>query len=44
MQRRATKSVPDLRNLSYVDRLKALGLPTNEYRRDHHDMIKAWNR
>ena len=34
IQRRATKIVPELRNLEYPARLKSLGLPTLVYRRN----------
>lgn len=39
VQRRATRIVPQLRGLSYEDRLKALNLPSLEYRRQRGDMI-----
>ena len=42
IQRRATKLVPEIRSFSYEDRLKALGLPTLEYRRDRYDMIQVF--
>ncbi|CAG2248857.1 unnamed protein product [Mytilus edulis] len=42
IQRRATKLVPSIRMLSYVERLRALGLPTLEYRRDRYDMIQVY--
>ncbi len=40
VQRRATKMVPSLRNLSYFDRLKALDLTTLEHRRERGDLIQ----
>jgi hypothetical protein len=42
VQRRATKLVPSLKNLSYIDRLKALNLPTLNYRRNRGDVIEAY--
>ena len=42
VQRRATKLVPSLRNLSYKDRLIALDLPTLAYRRKRGDMIMVF--
>ena len=33
VQRRATKMVPELRNLEYADRLRAIKLPSMYYRR-----------
>ena len=42
IQHHATKLVPDIRHLSYLDRLKALGLRTLEYRRDHYDRIQVY--
>ncbi|CAG2250997.1 unnamed protein product [Mytilus edulis] len=42
IQRRATKLVPSIKMLSYVERLRALGLPTLEYRRDRYDMIQVY--
>lgn len=43
VQRRATKMVPELRNLSYEDRLRALELPTLKFRRDRADLIETYN-
>ncbi|XP_063435530.1 uncharacterized protein LOC134716460 [Mytilus trossulus] len=40
IQRRASKLVPSIKMLRYVERLRALGLPTLEYRRDRYDMIQ----
>ena len=42
VQRRATKLVPGLYNLSYSDRLKELGLETLEYRRRRADMLETY--
>ena len=39
VQRRATKLLPDLNNLPYDDRLKALNLPTLKYRRLRADLL-----
>ena len=41
-QRRATRMVRNLSNKSYPERLKALGLPTLEYRRKRADMIQTY--
>ena len=37
VQRRATRCIPSLKGLSYVDRLKKLQLPTLVYRRARGD-------
>jgi hypothetical protein len=42
VQRRATKLVPGLTDLSYSDRLRALNLPTLVYRRKRGDMIETY--
>ena len=42
VQRRATKLVPDLRPLTYSDRLAALNLPSLLYRRRRMDMITVF--
>ena len=42
VQRRATKMVPELKNSNYVDRLKAMKLPSMHYRRDRGDMIECY--
>lgn len=42
IQHRATKLVPQLRNLDYEDRLKALNLTTLEERRARGDLIQAY--
>ena len=42
VQRRATKMVPGLRDLSYEARLRALKLPTLAYRRYRGDMIEMY--
>ena len=39
VQRRATKELPGMRDLSYIERLKLLKLPTLAYRRLRGDMI-----
>ena len=42
VQRRATKLVPSLRNLTYEDRLRRLNLPTLEERRRRGDLIETF--
>ena len=42
VQRRATKLIPGLNNLSYPERLKKLKLPTLAYRRARGDMIQVF--
>ena len=42
VQRRATKMVPEIKNLSYPERLKHLKLPTMAYRRARGDMIEVY--
>ena len=42
VQRRATKLVKGISNLSYEDRLKKIGLPTLEQRRSQIDMIEVY--
>ena len=42
VQRRATRLVKCLKHLSYKDRLKTLGLPSLEYRRERSDMIQVY--
>ena len=42
VQRRATKMLPGMSNLSYTDRLKALDLPTLSYRRRRGDLIQVY--
>ena len=39
IQRRATKTLPNLKHLSYVERLKKLKLPCLKYRRIRGDLI-----
>ncbi|MCG8047037.1 MAG: reverse transcriptase domain-containing protein [Candidatus Thiodiazotropha endolucinida] len=42
VQRRATRLVPSLKGLTYTQRLKQLGLPTLEYRRERADLIQVY--
>ena len=42
VQRRATRLVKSIKHLSYEDRLKTLGLPSLEYRRERSDMIQVY--
>lgn len=42
VQRRATKLVPELKNLSYPHRLQQLGLPTLMHRRRRADMLETY--
>ena len=42
VQRRATKLLPNLKQMEYKDRLKALRLPTLTYRRLRGDMIETY--
>ena len=42
VQRRATKQVPEVRNLPYELRLERLGLPTLEHRRRRGDLIETF--
>ena len=42
MQRRATKLIPKLKNLTYIERLKFLKLSTLKYRRYRGDMIETY--
>ena len=42
VQRRATKIVPEMRNLSYPDRLKYLNLPSIKYRQLRGDLIQTY--
>lgn len=42
VQRRATKIVPQLRNLSYTERLKQLNLETLSYRRTRADLLETF--
>jgi len=39
---RATKLIPELSKISYIDRLKALNLPTLKYSRHPGDMIELF--
>ena len=42
VQRRATKLIPNMKNLTYEQRLKKLNLPTLTYRRLRGDMIETY--
>ena len=42
VQRRATRLVRACKNLSYPERLRKLGLPTLEYRRQTADMVQVY--
>jgi hypothetical protein len=42
VQRRATKQVPSLKQLSHTDRLKKLKMPKLKYRRLRGDMIETF--
>ena len=42
VQLRATRLVKCLKHLSYEDRLKTLGMPSLEYRRERSDMIQVY--
>lgn len=42
VQRRATRMLPELKDQSYENRLKALGLPTLHYRRDRADILQLF--
>ena len=42
VQRSATKMVKNIRDLSYSERLRKLGLPTLEYKRRRADMIETF--
>ena len=42
VQRRATKQIPGLSNMSYPERLNALDIPTLSYRRLRGDMIEVY--
>ena len=42
MQRRSTRLLPELRHMSYKDRLKELNLPTLLYRRQRADMTQVF--
>jgi hypothetical protein len=43
VQKRVTKQFPGMKNLSYPERLKKIGLPTLAYRRIRGDMIEVYN-
>jgi plasmid maintenance system killer protein len=42
VQKRATKQIPGMKNLSYEERLRKLELPTLSYRRLRGDMIEVY--
>ena len=42
VQRRATRMIPQIRHLSYSERLKHLGLPSLQYRRLRADTIRSF--
>ncbi len=42
IQRRATKLLPDIKDMDYVERLKTLELPSLYYRRARGDMIECY--
>ena len=42
VQMRATKLVSSVKNLSYIDRLEKLKLPTLKFRRSRGDMIEVY--
>ena len=41
-QRRATRLIPSLKGLSYPERLRCLGHPTLEYRRERADVVEVY--
>ena len=43
VQKRVIKQFPGMKNLSYPERLKKIGLPTLAYRRIRGDMIEVYN-
>ena len=42
VQRRATKTVEKCKSLSYVDRMKKIGIPSLNYRRAANDMVEVF--
>ena len=42
IQRRATRLIPAMKGKTYPERLKRLGLPTLEYRRERADMVEVY--
>ena len=42
VQRRATVLIPEIKKLSYSERLQKLGLPTLAYRHDRREMIEVF--
>ena len=42
VQRRATRMLPSFKDNTYPERLKSLGLPSLEYRKDRADMVQIY--
>ena len=42
VQRRATKLIPEIKDMPYTQRLRLLNIPTLEYRRTRGDMIQCY--
>ena len=42
VQRRATKMIPEIKDLPYTQRLESLDLPSLQYRRDRGDMVECY--
>jgi hypothetical protein len=42
VQRRATKQIPSLKNMEYIQRLRKQNMPTLKYRRAREDMIEVF--
>ena len=42
VQPRATRILPELKGLSYGERLESLKLPTRHYRRQRYDLIQLF--
>ena len=42
VQRRATKMIQKIKNCPYNERLRSLGLPSLEYRRERADMVQVY--
>ena len=43
VQKKATKQIPELKHMNYIDRLKKCQLPTLHYRRIRGDMIETYD-